>query len=162
MWGRTQAKRRPSAEGRPSRERSANMASVRSRDTGPELIVRRILHHLGYRFRLHRSDLPGTLDICFPTRKKAIFVHGCFWHRHDGCARKTTPMTRSSFWASKFADNVARDRRNMSDLSECGWEAMVVWECETTDMESLVPRLKGFLDGNPERSMSRVWSSTGQ
>ena len=125
------------------------MARIRGSDTRPEVSVRRLLHALGYRYRLHRRELPGTPDICFPGRKKAIFVHGCFWHRHDGCARTTTPTTRTSFWEDKFRKNVVRDRRNMTGLAELGWDAMVVWECETRNLERLAPRLAGFLDGNP-------------
>ena len=126
--------------------RRANMASVRSKDTKPELVVRRLLHSLGYRYRLHRRDLPGTPDICFPARKKAIFVHGCFWHRHEGCIRTTMPKTRTSFWEEKFDRNVVRDRANLTNLGGLGWKVMVVWECETTDVETLAFRLVGFLD----------------
>ncbi len=138
------------AEPGPSPERSANMARIRSKDTQPEMAVRRLLHALGYRFRLHRRDLPGTPDICFPGRKKAIFVHGCFWHRHEGCRRTTTPKTRTTFWEDKFRRNVVRDRKNMTGLIEVGWDVMVVWECETADLEELTPRLRRFLDGEPE------------
>ncbi len=133
----------------PSAARRANMARVGSKDTKPELIVRRLLHRLGYRYRLHRRDLPGTPDICFPSRKKVIFVHGCFWHRHDGCKRTTTPKTRASFWEDKFQQNVVRDRANMERLSHLDWVAMVVWECETEDLEELTPRLATFLREDP-------------
>ena len=122
------------------------MARIGSADTAPELVVRKLLHRLGYRFRLHRRNLPGTPDICFPGRKKAIFVHGCFWHRHEGCRRTTTPRTRTSFWNDKFQKNVVRDRANLNDLGELGWSVMVVWECETADPEALAARLAGFLD----------------
>ena len=108
--------------------------------------MRKLLHRLGYRFRLHRRNLPGTPDICFPGRKKAIFVHGCFWHRHEGCRRTTTPRTRASFWEDKFQQNVVRDRANLNNLGELGWSVMVVWECETADLEALAARLAGFLD----------------
>ena len=121
------------------------MARIGAKDSGPELAVRGLLHRLGYRFRLHRRDLPGTPDICFPARRKAIFVHGCFWHRHDGCPRTTTPRTRTSFWQDKFESNVARDRMTLTKLGGLGWEAMIVWECETTDLETLTPRLVEFL-----------------
>ena len=131
----------------PSARRSANMARVGSRDTRPELAVRRLLHCLGYRYRLHRSDLPGRPDICFPKRKKAIFVHGCFWHRHEGCRRKTTPKTRTSFWEEKFEKNVVRDRLNMTNLGALSWDVMIVWECETKDADTLVLRLVEFIDG---------------
>ena len=123
------------------------MARIGSADTSPELAVRRLLHRLGYRFRLHRRSLPGRPDICFPGRKKAIFIHGCFWHRHEGCRRTTTPKTRTSFWKDKFERNVERDRANLKDLVELGWRVMVVWECETADLDVLRPRLAGFLDG---------------
>ncbi len=110
--------------------------------------MRRLLFSLGYRYRLHRRDLPGSPDICFPSRKKVVFVHGCFWHRHDGCARTSTPKTRTSYWEDKFRKNVVRDRRNLLDLAALGWDAMVVWECETRDLERLAARLARFLDGN--------------
>ena len=127
------------------------MARIGSADTSPELAVRRLLHRLGYRFRLHRRSLPGTPDICFPGRRKAIFVHGCFWHRHEGCRRTTTPVTRRSFWRDKFQKNVARDRTNLRDLNQLGWSVMVVWECETADLDGLAPRLSEFLDGAASR-----------
>ena len=123
------------------------MARIGSADTSPELAVRKLLHSLGYRFRLHRRSLPGTPDICFPGRRKVIFVHGCFWHRHEGCRRTTTPRTRRSFWTDKFRKNVLRDRANLHDLTKLGWTVMVVWECETVDRRALAPRLAEFLDG---------------
>ena len=125
------------------------MARIRGQNTQPEVAVRRLLHARGYRFRLHRRDLPGTPDICFPGRKKAIFVHGCFWHRHQGCSRTTTPKTRTSFWEDKFRQNVVRDRVNITALAELGWGVMVVWECEARNLEMLARRLVGFLDGKP-------------
>ena len=121
------------------------MARIGPKDTKPELVVRRLLHGLGYRYRLHRSDLPGTPDICFPARKKVIFVHGCFWHRHDGCPRTTTPKTRTSFWEEKFVQNVARDDRKLADLRRLGWRTLVVWECETENESELAHRLGHFL-----------------
>ena len=139
-------------EAGPNAARSANMARIGARDTGPELAVRRLLHRLGYRYRLHNRQLPGTPDISFPGRRKAVFVHGCFWHRHDGCRRTTTPRTRTAFWKDKFDKNVVRDRTNMMDLSALGWETMVVWECETTDIEALASRLVEFVDGEGEDS----------
>ncbi len=121
------------------------MARVGQKNTKPELIVRKLLHGLGYRYRLHRRNLPGTPDICFPSRKKVIFVHGCFWHRHEGCRRTTTPKTRTDFWEEKFRQNVARDRRKIDDLQKLGWNALVVWECETEDIYKLESRLINFL-----------------
>ena len=139
------AQRKSPIEAEPSPERSALMARVGQKNTKPELIVRRLLHGLGYRYRLHRKNLPGTPDICFPSRKKVIFVHGCFWHRHEGCRRTTTPKTRTSFWEEKFRQNVARDHRKIDDLHQLGWNALVVWECETEDISKLESRLIDFL-----------------
>lgn len=140
------SKRTQQRDPEPSRARSANMASIGSKDTKPELAVRRLLHRLGYRYRLHRTDLPGTPDICFPSRKKAIFIHGCFWHRHEGCRRTTVPKTRISFWEDKFNKNTVRDRNNLTMLGVLGWDTMVVWECETTDLKALEFRLVEFIE----------------
>ena len=122
-------------------ERSALMARVRQKGTEPELSVRRCLHRLGYRFRLHRKDLPGTPDIVLPKHRKVIFVHGCFWHRHPGCTKTTTPKTRTEFWKNKFRSNMRRDRLNLRYLRESGWEPYVVWECETSDIKELEKNL---------------------
>lgn len=122
------------------------MKRVRRQDTGPELTVRRVLHGLGYRFRLHRRDLPGTPDIVFPRRQKAIFVHGCFWHRHHQCSAASTPKTRTDYWFAKFEDNVARDLRKTSELESAGWNVYVVWGCETKDTTSLAKQLEAFLE----------------
>jgi len=132
-------------------KRSANMARVRSRDTEPELLVRRFAHALGFRFRLHRRNLPGTPDLVFPRLRKIILVHGCFWHRHDGCDRTTTPKTRTSFWLSKFDANVARDKRTTRELRRLGWKVLIVWECETREPLLLRRRLRKFL-GRPSNS----------
>ena len=129
----------------PSQERSALMARVKSKNTKPETVVRRILHANGFRYRLHRRDLPGTPDIVFVGRKKAIFVHGCFWHRHERCSRCTTPKTRASFWLEKFNANVERDRQKLTELSAQGWSSLVIWECETAKPEHLEDRLVRFL-----------------
>ena len=129
----------------PPLERSLLMARIGPKDTKPELAVRRLLHRLGYRYRLHRRDLPGTPDICFPSRRKAIFVHGCFWHRHLNCRRATTPKTRVSFWNEKFEQNVDRDQRKIEALRGLGWHVMVVWECETEKITGLMRRLTDFL-----------------
>ena len=137
------------SETKPSPERSALMACVGQKDTKPELIVRRLLHGLGYRYRLHRKDLPGTPDICFPSRKKVIFVHGCFWHRHEGCRRTTTPKTRTSFWEEKFRQNVTRDHQKMTELQQLGWSVLTMWECETKEKSNLESRLIDFLSREP-------------
>jgi DNA mismatch endonuclease (patch repair protein) len=121
------------------------MARVRQRDTKPELLVRRIAHALGFRFRLHRRDLPGTPDLVFPRLKKIVLVHGCFWHRHEGCSHATTPKTRKSFWLSKFDANVARDKRTTAELQRLGWNVLIVWECEARESHSLRRRLGKFL-----------------
>jgi DNA mismatch endonuclease (patch repair protein) len=117
------------------------MAAIRGRDTSPELKVRSLLHRLGYRFRLHRRDLPGSPDIVLPKHKIVVFVHGCFWHRHPGCSQATTPKTREVFWGRKFQQNVERDHRQQQQLREMGWSVMVVWECELLDLPSLTARL---------------------
>lgn len=121
------------------------MSRIRGRDTGPELAVRRTLHALGYRFRLHRSDLPGKPDIVLPRLKTVVFVHGCYWHRHSGCRRATTPQTRTEFWQAKFARTIARDKDQCDQLVEAGWCVITVWECEIRDNEALREKLKSQL-----------------
>ena len=121
------------------------MARVGQKDTKPELVVRRLLHGLGYHYRLHRKDIPERpTSVSSPARRRS-FVHGCFWHRHEGCHRTTTPKTRTSFWEEKFRVNVARDRQKMADLHRLGWDALIVWECETKDKSKLESRLVDFL-----------------
>lgn len=122
------------------------MSAVRGRDTKPELMVRRLIHSMNYRYRLHGRDLPGSPDIVFGTRKKVIFVHGCFWHRHPECSKATSPKMRSEFWSEKFDRNVERDSRAERRLADLGWRTLVVWECETRAPEALRRRLKAFLD----------------
>ena len=125
-------------------QRSRLMGRVSHFDTPPEIAVRRLLHSLGYRFRLHRKDLPGRPDIVLPRLKKVIFVHGCFWHRHTGCRKATTPKSNADYWQNKFAENVERDRRAIAELLRLGWEPMVVWECETRDIDALSQALSTF------------------
>jgi DNA mismatch endonuclease, patch repair protein len=122
-------------------ERSRLMASIRSTDTQPEKLVRSLLHHLGFRFRLHRKDLPGTPDLILMRYKTAIFIHGCFWHRHLICKDSTIPKTNTEFWTKKFNDNLLRDKRSTSALKDLGWRVLVVWECETKDLGILADRL---------------------
>ena len=126
-------------------ERSIRMAAVRTKDTGPERLVRSIAHRLGYRFRLHRRDLPGQPDLVFPRLHKVIFVHGCFWHRHSCRAGRAVPKTRTQFWIDKFEYNRSRDARNLRRIRRGGWDALVVWECETKDRGRLERRLQAFL-----------------
>jgi len=125
-------------------ERSSLMRRVRGKDTKPEIAVRRVAHALGYRFRLHRRDLPGSPDIVFPKLRKAIFVHGCYWHRHD-CKKATVPKSNVSFWQNKFEANIERDRRNLVSLSEMGWLTMIVWQCETEKEENIAEMISNFL-----------------
>lgn len=122
-------------------QRSRNMRAIKGRDTVPELIVRRMLHAMGYRFRLHRRDLPGRPDIVIPGRRIALFVHGCFWHRHRCRYGRVEPVTRTEFWQAKFATNVARDRKSMRALRKAGWRVTIVWECQTRDADKLASRL---------------------
>ena len=122
------------------------MRRVRPKDTKPELTVRRLLHRLGYRYRLHRRDLPGTPDIVFPGRRKVVFVHGCFWHRHRGCAAASTPKTRFEFWSRKFDENIERDARKIAALEAAGWAVLVVWSCEARNPDMLMQRLLSFLE----------------
>lgn len=127
------------------RERSERMSRVRSKDTKPELAVRRLVFSMGYRYRLHRRDLPGCPDMTFMARRKVIFVHGCFWHRHEGCARTRFPKSRLGFWKTKLLANKARDVVNLQKLKSRGWRSLVVWECEVENVEKLRRRIRRFL-----------------
>ncbi len=126
------------------KQRSYTMSRVRSVDTSPELVVRRLSYALGYRHRLHRRDLPGTPDLVFPSRRKVIFVHGCFWHGH-GCSRDRTPATNRAYWNAKRRRNKARDHRDLAELCALGWKALLVWECELRDLVRLTRRIRRFL-----------------
>lgn len=121
------------------------MRQVKGRDTSPEKIVRSLLHRMGYRFRLQRDDLPGKPDIVLPRFKTVVFVNGCFWHRHSGCKRATTPATNVDYWQTKFARNGARDARNQAELEKMGWRVVIVWECELKDKTTLEKRLDDYL-----------------
>lgn len=127
------------------KERSARMALIRSKDTKPEMIVRCSLHRLGYRFRLHRRSLPGVPDLTFPSRRKVIFVHGCFWHAHEGCSIANMPKSRRDYWAEKFRRNKERDLSNIQLLRQDGWKVLTLWECETKAPERLARKLTHFL-----------------
>lgn len=121
------------------------MRSVRQKDTAPEMVVRRIIHAIGARYRLHRKDLPGSPDLVFPRRHLCIFVHGCFWHRHTCCRLASTPGSNVDFWQEKFARNVERDIRKENELRAAGWDVEVVWECETRNPMKLEGRLRALL-----------------
>jgi DNA mismatch endonuclease (patch repair protein) len=121
--------------------RSWNMSRIRSCDTRPEKAVRSLLHALGFRFRLHRRDLPGRPDIVLPRYQSVIFVHGCFWHQHAGCIDCSRPASNSDYWLSKLARNVERDREHIAKLTARGWNVIVVWECETAKPAVLADRL---------------------
>lgn len=121
------------------------MAQVKSKNTKPEMLVRSLLHRMGYRFRLHIKTLPGHPDVVLPRYKAVIFVHGCFWHRHEGCKRATMPATRTEFWRKKIDGNQSRDRRNLTALEELGYRCLVIWQCEMKDIEALKMRLSEFL-----------------
>lgn len=126
-------------------KRSLIMAAVHSQDTKPEMAVRRMVHALGYRYRLHDRKLPGKPDLVFASQTKAIFVHGCFWHRHAGCKYATTPKTRKRFWEAKFSSNMARDRRTRRELRRMGWAVLTVWQCQLKNPGKLAGRIDEFL-----------------
>jgi len=122
-----------------SEQRSRNMSAIKSKNTKPEITVRKLLHSMGYRFRLHRKDLPGSPDIVLPKYKTVIFVHGCFWHRHENCKYATTPKTRKEFWEKKFRENINRDNLNQANLSLKGWKIIIIWECQLKgDIKKLI------------------------
>ena len=120
-----------------SEQRSRNMSAIKSKNTKPEIKVRKVLHSMGYRFRLHSKDLPGSPDIVLPKYKTVIFVHGCFWHRHENCKYASTPKTRKEFWESKFKANLKRDKEIQEKIKNIGWHSVVIWECETKNIENL-------------------------
>ncbi len=122
------------------------MSRVRSKDTKPEMFVRRLVHGMGYRYRLHRGDLPGCPDLVFPSRRAVIFVHGCFWHRHRGCPHARLPKSRVAFWEAKLEGNRRRDEENIERLRALGWRVLVIWECELSDLDGTTEKIKGFLE----------------
>ena len=140
-------------DNRTEEQRRRIMQAVKRRDTGPEMMVRRLLHRLGYRYRLHRKELPGKPDIAFLSRRKAIFVHGCFWHGHD-CPRGRPPKSRLHYWQPKLDGNRERDQRTEAELRSLGWSVLVIWQCETADLEVLAQRLRTFLDKEPALAAS--------
>ncbi|MFZ1963062.1 MAG: DNA mismatch endonuclease Vsr [Roseiarcus sp.] len=126
-------------------ERSERMSRVRAKDTSPELAVRSTIHRLGYRYRLHARTLPGHPDLVFAMRRKVVFVHGCFWHRHENCKLARLPKSRLDFWIPKLEANRERDLRNQAALKTAGWDCLVVWECELGDRPALERKLKSYL-----------------
>lgn len=124
------------------------MAAIRATDTRPEMAVRRLVHRMGYRFRLHVSGLAGKPDLVFPSKRKVIFVHGCFWHVHEGCPHLRPPKSRVGFWLPKLEGNRERDLRVQRELAMAGWDVLVVWECEIADPETLGRRIRLFLEGD--------------
>ncbi|MFC1817484.1 very short patch repair endonuclease [Thermodesulfobacteriota bacterium] len=127
-------------------KRSWNMSRIKGKDTKPELVVRSLLHRLGYRFRLHRKDLPGRPDIVLRKYGTVIFVHGCFWHRHDGCSKAYNPKTRTEFWKKKFEENVQRDKRRKKEIEALGWNVLIIWECQTSDEDFLTSLISKNLE----------------
>ena len=135
-------------------QRSQRMGRIRGKDTGPEWVVRRMVHGAGYRYRLHAKRLPGRPDLVFPGRRKVIFVHGCFWHRHPdpSCKLARLPKSRLDFWLPKLQANHERDLRSQEALERAGWDCLVVWECETRDRERLKDKIVAFLEGEEQRA----------
>jgi DNA mismatch endonuclease (patch repair protein) len=126
--------------------RSRIMAAIKSKDTKPELAVRKLAHSLGYRFRLHGKDLPGKPDIVFPARQAVIFVHGCYWHGHDCDRGNRTPKTNTAYWKEKIRRNISRDAANIEAIEASGWRVLIIWECQIRERENLAKRLSKFLD----------------
>lgn len=129
----------------PKEKRSWIMSRVRGRDTKPEILARSFIHCMGFRFRIHRRDLPGNPDIVLPRYSKVIFVHGCFWHGHKRCPRSRRPSTHRDFWNKKLNSNIERDKRNRKELRQMGWKVLLVWECDTRTPEILLKKLERFL-----------------
>lgn len=130
-------------------KRSRMMAGIKGKDTKPEMLVRRLVHGMGFRYRLHRRDLPGSPDLVFPRLKKVIFVHGCFWHRHSGCRFAYTPKSNAQFWMDKLEGNARRDTLAMAALNALDWKVLIVWECEVSDQSALARKIRSFLE--PEK-----------
>ena len=130
------------------RKRSEIMARVRAKGTKPEQVVRQIAHSLGYRFRLHRDNLPGKPDLVFPRHRKVILVHGCFWHGHRHCSKAKRPATNRAFWEKKLSRNMERDRQDTAALREAGWKVLVLWECETKNRGRVATSIRRFFEGS--------------
>jgi DNA mismatch endonuclease, patch repair protein len=133
------------------------MSRIRGKDTKPEVVVRRLIHGMGYRYRLHRRDLPGTPDIVFSRTRKVIFVHGCFWHRHPDsrCRLARLPKSKLDFWQNKLEGNRRRDEENEAHLAQMGWDVLTIWECQINDIKSLKTRIVSFLSRRQETACDR-------
>lgn len=129
-------------------KRSQMMSNIRNKDSVAEKRVRSVLHRAGYRFRLHRKDLPGTPDIVIPKHRLVVFVHGCFWHRHEGCPKSSVPKSNKQFWENKFVENVERDARARGQLENAGWRVIVIWECETKSNDFIENIVASHIKGN--------------
>ncbi|BCN38415.1 very short patch repair endonuclease [Alicycliphilus denitrificans] len=127
-------------------KRSRMMAGIKGKNTKPELVVRKLVHGMGLRYRLHRKDLPGSPDLVFSRLKKVIFVHGCFWHRHPGCRFAYTPKSNTPFWLEKLEGNMRRDTLTLAALDALGWQVLIVWECEVSDLSALTRKVRLFLE----------------
>jgi len=125
--------------------RSEIMARIKSKDTNPEMIVRKLVYHQGFRFRLHRKDLPGVPDLAFILKKKVIFVNGCFWHQHQGCKISHLPKSNTEYWHNKLAKTLDRDKKNQISLTETSWKILIIWECETKQTAMLLKKINKFL-----------------
>lgn len=136
-------------------ERSKRMGLVKGKNTRPEIIVRKLIYSLGYRYRLHVKDMLGRPDIVFHGRRKVIFIHGCFWHRHENCRLARIPKSRVEFWTEKLGKNKLRDIAIQKQLIEKGWAVMTIWECEISNKAALVDRIKKFMDGTEIKNESR-------
>lgn len=128
-------------------QRSAIMRRVRSKNTAPEIFVRQLIYGMGYRYRLHRADLPGKPDLVFANKKKVIFVHGCFWHAHPDCKRARIPATNRDYWIEKISRNKIRDQMQLAKLYSDGWDSLIIWECELNQIDQLQIKIREFLNG---------------
>lgn len=126
-------------------KRSRMMAGIKGKNTQPEIAVRKLVHGMGFRFRLHRRDLPGSPDLVFPRLRKVIFVHGCFWHRHSGCRLAYTPKSNIEFWLRKLENNMRRDTAALQALVDLGWKVLIVWECEVANLPALTEKVSFFM-----------------
>lgn len=142
-------------------KRSDIMSHIRGKNTSPERAVRSLVHALGYRYRLHKKSLPGSPDLVFPSRRKVIFVHGCFWHRHRDCRRASLPASNQDYWTKKFERNVERDAAAIEALPHLGWETLILWQCElkTEDRPRLTAKIVGFLDACTDDCDGALWQA---